>query len=76
VLKHGDLLVAVVESADGRPLEAQALRAQLHARLEAHAVPAYIHAIERMPLNSNDKLDEEAVRRWLDHRARAAATRS
>jgi D-alanine--poly(phosphoribitol) ligase subunit 1 len=76
VLKHNELLVAVVESADGRPLDAQALRAQLHTRLEAHAVPAYIHSIERMPLNNNDKLDEEAVRRWLDHRSGAAAPRS
>jgi D-alanine--poly(phosphoribitol) ligase subunit 1 len=76
VLKHDELLVAVVESADGRPLDAQALRAQLHTRLEAHAVPAYIHAIERMPLSINDKLDEEAVRRWLDQRSRAAVLRS
>lgn len=76
VLKHDELLIAVVESADGRPLDAQALRAQLHTRLEAHAVPAYVHAIERMPLSGNDKLDEEAVRRWLDQRSRAATVRS
>jgi D-alanine--poly(phosphoribitol) ligase subunit 1 len=66
VLKHREALTAVVETLAGAPLDVEALRAQLFDQLEPHAVPSYIYDIDRMPRNSNDKLDEASVRAWLD----------
>ena len=69
VLKHREALTAVVETIHGKRLDPAALRARLFDELEAHAVPTYILPIERMPRNSNDKLDEQAVRAWLDEQS-------
>ena len=66
VLKYDNSLTAVIEAADGKELDPDALRAELYASLEPHAVPAHIHVIERMPRTMNGKLDESAVRVWLE----------
>ncbi len=66
VVKHNDALIAVVEVAAGAAFDPLGLRARLQTELEAHAVPERIVAIGRMPYNSNGKLDEAAMRTWLD----------
>ena len=72
VLKHGDALTAVVESPDAGRFDARALRSRLHDELEPHAVPAFIHAVESLPRNANDKIDEASVRAWLESSSPAA----
>ncbi|MFI0820130.1 amino acid adenylation domain-containing protein [Streptomyces sp. NPDC021098] len=64
----GKGLSAFVTSADAtRPVGPTELRAHLASRLPAHAIPAPIHPLERMPLTGNGKTDYAALR------ARAAA---
>ena len=65
VLTNGDYLVAVVESVPGQTFDAAELRSRLRKELDPYAVPKKILCIERMPRNDNEKLDESAVRVWL-----------
>jgi amino acid adenylation domain-containing protein len=41
--------------------------------LPPYMLPASVHTIETMPLNTNGKVDRTALRRWLDDRAQAPA---
>ncbi|MEU6669816.1 amino acid adenylation domain-containing protein [Streptomyces sp. NPDC046727] len=41
------------------------------ARLPAYMVPRSVHTVDRMPLNSNGKIDRHALRAWLRERGSA-----
>ena len=66
VFKRGDGLAAVVEACAGQAFDEQALRAQLSAKIERHAVPQMIKLVDRMPRNDNDKLDRKAAAAWFE----------
>ncbi len=70
VFKRGDALAAVVERMPNGEFDAKTLRGALAERIEQHAVPEIIRAIERMPRNENDKLDRKAAEHWLDETMR------
>jgi non-ribosomal peptide synthetase component F len=62
----GDVdLVGYVVASSGVPPEAQALRRHLLSRLPPHAVPTRFETLERLPLNSNGKVDRAALPRPL-----------
>ncbi|MEK8051134.1 amino acid adenylation domain-containing protein [Ideonella sp. DXS22W] len=54
-------LVAYVVPAAGATVTGEALRAALRERLPAHAVPAAVVVLPRMPLNANGKIDRGAL---------------
>jgi D-alanine--poly(phosphoribitol) ligase subunit 1 len=64
VVKYGDSLAAIIETPETK-LDAAALRHALAETLDAHMVPALIMAIETMPRNDNDKIDQKRVMAWL-----------
>ena len=66
VLKHGETLTAVVEIGTAQEFDAERLRRRLFDVLDAYAVPGAIRGIGVMPRNANDKIDEGAVRGWLE----------
>jgi len=68
VFKRGEDLAAVVERVPGLAFNAEGLRLELACKVEAHAVPAGIRLIDRMPRNENDKLDRQAAAAWYDAR--------
>jgi D-alanine--poly(phosphoribitol) ligase subunit 1 len=56
--KRGEVLVAIVETDGARvPFNEPAIRTALARKIEPHAIPEKIVAVERLPLNENDKLD-------------------
>ncbi|MFI9273187.1 amino acid adenylation domain-containing protein [Kitasatospora sp. NPDC052896] len=58
----GDSIVAVVSGADDPATLAKAMGKQL----PAYMVPKSVHLIDEMPLNSNGKVDRNALRQWLE----------
>lgn len=56
----------IVGFAVGAALEGPAIREALRAKLPAYMVPAAIHLIETLPLNSNGKVDRKALFADLD----------
>ncbi len=74
VVKHGEALAAIIETPP-ETLDAMALRNALADMLDAHMVPVLIMAIDTMPRNDNDKIDQKRVMAWLaDTMAPAADT--
>ncbi len=55
----GGKLHAFVSTSDG--LDMAGLRSMLETRLDAHAVPDYIHRLDHLPHNANDKIDLGAL---------------
>ncbi len=66
VFKRGEGLAAVVERRDGAEPDLVALRHALLERIEAHAVPEEIRAIDAMPRNDNDKVDRAQAMAWFE----------
>ncbi|MEV7024826.1 amino acid adenylation domain-containing protein [Kitasatospora sp. NPDC093558] len=65
VAPDGDSLVAVVSGTDDPGTSAKAVGE----RLPAYMVPKSVHLIDDMPLNSNGKVDRNALRQWLENQA-------
>ncbi len=72
VFKHDQVLVAVVEQADG-DVDAPALRAALALTIEPHAIPQIIRSIAQLPRNDNDKIDRRLTIAWFAATAAAVA---
>jgi D-alanine--poly(phosphoribitol) ligase subunit 1 len=58
--KRGEVLAAVVETADNDGFDEARLRLQLNLLLDKYAVPERIFAVARIPRNENDKIDRKA----------------
>jgi amino acid adenylation domain-containing protein len=54
-------LVAFFECEPERALDGAALREFLNGRLPPHMIPSYFYRVERIPLNSNGKIDYDAL---------------
>ena len=67
VFKRGDTLAAIVE-AGAAPFDEAALRAQLHTKIEPHAIPERIVKVEQIPRNENDKLDRRRAAALMEDR--------
>ena len=59
-------LAACYSGLAGPPPDAEAVMAQLAARLPAAALPKEVRAVERLPRNSNGKVDRAALAQLLD----------
>jgi len=46
-------------------IEQETLIAHLQKHLDQYAIPSYIHTIEQLPRNANDKIDSKAVIAWI-----------
>jgi acyl-coenzyme A synthetase/AMP-(fatty) acid ligase len=60
VFKRGEALAALVECPTATQFDASALRADLARHIEPYAIPAHLHAVEKLPRNENDKIDRAA----------------
>lgn len=60
VLVGGQLHAFVIAPA---PLDGAGIRAELGRRLDAHAVPAFVHPVADLPRNANDKIDLAGLER-------------
>ncbi|MDA8018159.1 MAG: AMP-binding protein [Thermoanaerobaculia bacterium] len=59
----GPHIVAFLASDRGRDLNLEALRQHLREQLPSHMVPSSYRVLERLPLNSNGKVDRSALER-------------
>ncbi len=65
-LKHGETLVAAIESQNGVHFDERSLRAALAKILDDYAMPSEILVVAHMPRNANDKIDRRAVAALFD----------
>lgn len=65
-----DELHAFVQASTTERIDEEALRQKLADYLEPHAIPKFIHLVDHLPRNDNDKIDRGALQRKIASEAR------